>query len=270
MDDVRVGSVFRAVRIRRGLRQFDVATSAGVSQTVVSTIETGDVESVSLRSLRSVAAALGISLPFEPRWRGADLAKLLDEKHAGMVDDFVRGLTQLGWIVLPEHTFNIRGERGSIDVLAWRPVDRAVLATEVKTVVVDLQDLLATLDRKRRLLGQISRELGWGPLKVGTLLLMPEETQARHAVDRFRSVFDVAYPERGRGVQRWLRCPDRDMRGVLFLPNSGYNGTKRRPGGSRRVRAKRPTPKPEQSRSAASDARGVPAGRLVGAGRAPT
>ncbi len=267
MDDVRVGSVFRAVRIRRGLRQADVAAAAGVCQTTVSTIEGGGLERVSLRSLRGVAAALGISLPFEPRWRGADLARLLDEKHAAMVDDVVRTLIEMGWIVRAEHTFNIRGERGSIDVLGWRPMERAVLVVEVKTMVVDLQDLLAAHDRKRRLVGQIARDLGWSPLRVGTLLLMPEETQARNAVDRFRSVFDVAYPDRGRGVMRWLRNPDRDMRGVLFLLNSGHSGTKRRTGGSRRVRARRPPPKPGQSRPPAG---GHVTAVSVGAGTGPT
>ena len=259
MDDVRVGSVFRAVRIRRGLRQADVAAAGGVSQTVVSTVENGDLERVSLRSIRTVAAALGISLPFAPRWRGSDLAKLLDEKHAAIVDALVRRIAALGWVVRPEHTFNVQGERGSIDVLAWHPACRAVLVIEVKTVVVDLQDLLASMDRKRRLAGPIARELGWNPIRVGTLLVMPEETQARHAVDRFRSVFDVAYPDRGRLVQRWLRSPDRDMRGVLFLLNFGHNGPKRRPGGSRRVRPMRSGRSAVESRLGPGGSVAVPA-----------
>jgi transcriptional regulator with XRE-family HTH domain len=265
-----VGSVFRAVRIRRGLRQADVAAAAGVGQTAVSTIENGDLERVSLRSIRTVAAALGISLPFAPRWRGSDLARLLDEKHAAIVDDVVRRMVALGWVVQPEHTFNVRGERGSIDVLAWQPACRAVLVIEVKTVVVDLQDLLATLDRKRRLAGPIARELGWSPIRVGTLLVMPEETQARHAVDRFRSVFDVAYPDRGRRVQRWLRSPDGDMRGVLFLLNFGHNGTKRRPGGSRRVRPMRRARSTRVSRSQAGGTVGVLADARACAGLEPT
>jgi len=38
VDDVQVGSVIRAVRIRRGLRQSDVADVAGVSQAIVSAV----------------------------------------------------------------------------------------------------------------------------------------------------------------------------------------------------------------------------------------
>jgi transcriptional regulator with XRE-family HTH domain len=167
MDDVRVGSIIRSVRIRRGMRQSDVAAAAAVSQGLVSAIEGGDIEATSLRLLRRVAAAVGVSIQLELRWRGADLAKLLDERHASIVRQVVERLTGLGWIVLPEQTFNIRGERGSIDVLCWFPASRAVLVVEVKTRLVDLQDLLSTLDRKRRLVHVIAQEAGWRPLQVG-------------------------------------------------------------------------------------------------------
>jgi DNA-binding XRE family transcriptional regulator len=226
----------RAVRIRRGLRQADVAVLAGVSQAIVSQIEKGDLERTSLRLLRRVAAAVGVSLPFAPRWRGAELAKLLDEKHAAMVREVVTRLSALGWVTLPEHTFSVRGERGSIDVLAWLPAPRALLVVEVKTLVADLQDLLSTLDRKRRLSPSIAVELGWRPLLIGTVLVMPGETQARNAVELYRPVFDAAYPARARQVHRWLRCPERDLRGIWYLLNFNPGGAKRRQGGSLRVR----------------------------------
>jgi transcriptional regulator with XRE-family HTH domain len=70
MDDIRVGMVIRAVRIRRGLRQIDVAVAAGVSQAVVSTVERGDIERTSLRLVRRVASAMGVWLPL-----GASLAR---------------------------------------------------------------------------------------------------------------------------------------------------------------------------------------------------
>lgn len=239
MDDVRVGSIIRSVRIRRGMRQSDVAAAAAVSQGLVSAIEGGDIEATSLRLLRRVAAAVGVSIQLELRWRGADLAKLLDERHASIVQQVVERLTGLGWIVLPEQTFNIRGERGSIDVLCWFPASRAVLVVEVKTRLVDLQDLLSTLDRKRRLVHVIAREAGWKPLRVGVILVMPAETQARNAVERYGPVFEVSYPARGREVQKWLRAPDHDLRGVWFMLNSAVGDAKHRPGGSMRVRPKR-------------------------------
>ncbi len=235
MDDVQVGSVIRAVRIRSGLRQSDVAALAGVSQALVSAIEGGHLERTSLRVLRKVAGSVGVSLSLAPRWRGAEIAKLLDEKHAALVRVVVARLAALGWQPFPEHTFSIRGERGSIDVLAWHPVSRAVLVVEVKTLVRDLQDLLSTMDRKRRLAPQLARESGWRPLRVGSVLVLPDETQARHLVDRYGPVFGAALPARGQDLRRWLRRPDHDLRGIWHLLNISPGDAKRRLGGSMRV-----------------------------------
>jgi transcriptional regulator with XRE-family HTH domain len=239
MDDVQVGCIIRSVRIRRGLRQRDVAEVAGVSQAAVSAIERGDFEATSLRLVRRVSIAVGVSLPLAPRWRGPELTKLLDERHAAIVRDVVSRLVARGWVAFPEHTFSIRGERGSIDVLAWHPATRTVLIVEVKTRLVDLQDLLSTHDRKTRLAAAIAREAGWRPLFVGSLLVMPGETQARNAIEKYRPVFDARYPARGPEVQRWLRCPSCDLRGIWFVLNSAGGDEKHRPGGSVRVRPRR-------------------------------
>lgn len=118
MDDAKVGSVFRAVRIRRGMSQSQVAEAAGISRAVVSSIERGLLEGTSMRLVRRVSTALGISLELEARWRGAEAATLLDERHARLVRAVVARLTGLGWQAFPEHTFNVWGERGSVDVLA--------------------------------------------------------------------------------------------------------------------------------------------------------
>ena len=241
MDDIQVGSVIRSVRIRCGLRQVDVAEKAGVSEAIVSAIEHGQFEATSLRIVRGVAAAAGVSLPLAPRWRGPDLPKLLDEKHAAIVGCVVTRLCALGWVAKPEHTFSIYGERGSIDVLAWLPSRRAVLVVEVKSILVDLQDLLSTLDRKRRLAAAIAREAGWRPTIIGTLLVMPAETQARNSVEKYRPLFAVSYPARGTQVQQWLRTPERDLGGIWFL-NFTAREAKRRPGGSFRVRRAREVP----------------------------
>ena len=80
--DVVLGRSFRALRIRRGLRQVDLARLANVSRGMISKIERGEIAVVPLGVLRSVAGALGASLDLKLRWHGEGLDRLLDEAHA--------------------------------------------------------------------------------------------------------------------------------------------------------------------------------------------
>jgi len=190
MDDIRVGTVIRAVRMRRGLRQRDLAAAAGVSQSTVSLVERGRLTALTVSTVRAVASALDVWLPFEPRWRGAELPRLLDERHANVVGRVVEELRSRTWQVRVEYSFNWRGERGSVDVVAWLSGQRAILLVEVKTQLVDVQELLSTLDRKRRLVpGIVTGELGWRPVTVGSVVVLPEETRARSAISRHAPVF---------------------------------------------------------------------------------
>jgi transcriptional regulator with XRE-family HTH domain len=112
MDDVQFGASVRAVRLRRSLTQEQLAAAAGVSRSIVSLIERGRTEETSVRTVRRVAAILGVSITLNARWRGAEMAKLLDESHSALVGFLVERLTVAGWTVMPEHTFSIWGERG--------------------------------------------------------------------------------------------------------------------------------------------------------------
>ena len=269
VDDAQVGSVFRAVRIRRGLSQEQVAATSGVCRSVVSLIERGGLENTSVRSVHRVAVALGVSLSLVPRWRGAELAELLDERHAAMVRGIVARLTELGWQTLPERTFNVWGERGAIDVLAWHAAARALLCVEVKTRLPDLQDLLSTMDRKRRLAPGLVQELGWRPVVVGSVLALPAERWARHVVARFAPVFAAALPMRTGEVKRWLRQPERDLRGIWFMLNDVPGVTRNRSGGSMRVRPRRPTGDGQPSRSESADPPNESGPRLSGRAAGP-
>lgn len=270
MEDARIGSVIRAVRIRRGLTQDQVAVAAGASRAIVSQIERGGLERTCLRLIRRVAAVLGVSLAVEARWRGAETSKLLDERHALMVRAVVARLTALDWQAFPEHTFNVWGEHGSIDVLAWHSRCRAVLSVEVKTKLPDLQDLLAKMDRKRRLAPALARDLGWKPLLVGSVLVLPDETWARNAVARFGPVFVAALPVRTVDVKHWLKRPAGDLRGVWFLLNDTPGSTKGRPGGSIRVRPRHSGRDAAAPRSEAPASRGPGSANGLRSGDPPT
>jgi transcriptional regulator with XRE-family HTH domain len=221
MQDPQVGALLRQIRRRRGLRQRDVARLAGVSQGTVSLAERGLLDRLTLSTLRNVCGALEVTLLVVPRWRGGQAARLADSAHAAMVERVVAMLAAAGWTVLVEYTFSRFGERGSIDVLAWHPRHEAMLIVEVKSELGDLQDLLSTLGRKRRLApGLLARERGWRARTVGCVVVLPPTTAARNSIRRHQATFRTALPDRGRAARRWVRDPSWPLAAVWFLSSS--------------------------------------------------
>src|SRR5689334_9236392 len=117
MDALRFGRRYHALRIRLRLRQCDVAAAAAVSRSLIAAIDRGELDGVTLGSLRKATSALGADVDLFLRWRGERLDRLLDEDHAAIVELVVRLLRNDGWQVEVEASFSIWGERGSIDVL---------------------------------------------------------------------------------------------------------------------------------------------------------
>ncbi|TME84643.1 MAG: helix-turn-helix transcriptional regulator, partial [Chloroflexi bacterium] len=72
MDMRRVGAALRAIRIRRRLRQQDVAAKARVSRRLVGEVERGS-GTLSLVELEAIAEVLGARLDLSVHWHGADL-----------------------------------------------------------------------------------------------------------------------------------------------------------------------------------------------------
>src|SRR3954471_6930613 len=119
VDAVRFGRGLRAIRLRRGWRQSDLARAAGVSRSIVSRVERGLGDAIPPRLLERVAAPLGARVTVRLDWPGEDFDRLLDADHAAVVDAVVRLLTAAGWETAAEASFNVYGERGSVDVLAF-------------------------------------------------------------------------------------------------------------------------------------------------------
>jgi transcriptional regulator with XRE-family HTH domain len=223
MDDVRIGRRVRAVRQRLGWRQADVAVRARVSQDTVSRIERGLLGALQLRTVRYVLGALEVELGLDVRWRGGDLDRLADEGHAGIVDAVCVVLGRHDWVVLPEVSYAVYGERGSIDVLAWHPVAEVLLVVEVKTALTSLEETLRRHDAKARLAPGIARDrVGERPSAAVRLLVLPADSTSRRHVARHDPVLRAAYPVRGRDAAAWLRAPHR--------PTSPGGGTGGSPG----------------------------------------
>ena len=230
MDDQRVGSVFRTIRIRRGLRQVDVAKLAGVSASLISRLERGHLDEISVGTIRAVARALDVRIELLPRWRAGDLDRLLNAKHSALHELVGRHLGSLpGWLMQPEVSFAVYGERGVIDILAWHPRRRALLVIELKTDIADVNELVGTVDRKGRHAIRVAIERGWirprdPPPTVSIWVIVADGPTNRRRVAAHRTMLRAAFPGDGRSIAGWLRRPDRPIRAC----RSGAHGVKRR------------------------------------------
>ena len=238
MNGLHVGRSIRAIRIRLGWRQADLAAKTGGSRSFISKVERGLIGTVDLEALERICRELGADLDLRVRWRGEGLDRLLDEAHAFLVDRIVRELRAAGWEVAVEVTFNVFGDRGSIDVLGWHAATASLIVIEVKSVVPDAQGTLMPLDRKVRLAPAIGRDRGWNASSVSRLLVVGDRTMNRRRVTRLASLFDAALPLRGHAVRAWLKRPVGPLSGLLFLSDSPAGGVGRSTAG--RLRVNRP------------------------------
>jgi transcriptional regulator with XRE-family HTH domain len=237
MDDRTSGLVIRALRKRDGWSQADLAARAGVSQSTISRAERGWLEDLTLRVIRAIFAALEARVQLAPRWKGAELERLLDEAHSALVAAVAGRLEGLGWTVELEVTYSEFGERGSIDVLATRPTERSIVVVEVKTDIASSEAVGRKVDEKVRLAPRIvATRLGWRPVNVGRLLVMPDQMRLRRLVER-HEVIGRMFPMGAIAVRRWLREPGGAMAGLWFLSDiARKTGRDQRAPVARRIR----------------------------------
>jgi transcriptional regulator with XRE-family HTH domain len=236
VDDLRLGSIARAVRVHRRLRQSDVASMAHVSTSTVSRLERGHLESLSVATVRRVAAVLDVRIDMVGRSRGGELDRLMNARHSALHESVARHFEPLReWVVRPEATFSVYGERGAVDLLCWHEMRRALLVVELKTEIVDVNELLGTLDRKRRLAGAVAREFGWAPASVSVWLVVSASRTNRRRVLVHRAMLANALPDDPSRVKRWLANPAGSLAALSTWRVPG-DQTGPRPDAPRRIR----------------------------------
>lgn len=218
MDTIRFGLAVRALRRKAGWTQTQLGSRVGSSASAISRVERGRADAASVRTLERLANELGARLILQILWQGEALDRLLDSEHARLVEWTVKWLQNAEWEVIPEVTFQIRGERGSIDVVA-RHRTGAMLVVEVKSVVPDIQALLSNLDRKVRLAADIGRERGWPAGRVSRMLILPADRTARRRVEAVRSTIRAALPNGTAAARTWVQRPAGQIAAVVFVPN---------------------------------------------------
>jgi transcriptional regulator with XRE-family HTH domain len=211
----------RALRLRRGWRQADLAARAGLSRSAISRIERGQLDGVLIGNVARLAGALGASADLQLRWRGAELDRLVDARHASLQNHVADMLSHAGWTVRAEVSFNHYGDRGRVDLLAYHFALRIVLVVEIKSGIGDLQETLGRLDIKARLAPVLARQAGWADASSAVVaLVIGDSRAARRIVDAHLALLH-GFPLRGRAASAWLRrsrVPP--PRGLLWFVNA--------------------------------------------------
>jgi transcriptional regulator with XRE-family HTH domain len=249
MDDARSGRLVRVLRHSRAWRQVDLATRAGVGSTVVSNLERGQLGPMTIATIRSILGVFGLSLEVSVRGLGADEDRILDRRHAELLGACAAWLKGLGWQTRAEVSYSEYGERGSIDLLAWRDIDAMILVIEIKTELASIESTLRKLDEKARLGPTIASRLGWRPATVSRLLVLPNDRTQRRRVDAHVSVLGDAYPTRGRAAKAWCRTPSGPISGLIYLTEPGVRRVGSAGGRRQRIRSRAcdPHPSPRDS-----------------------
>ena len=224
VDDTRLGTLFRAVRIQLRLRQEDVARLAGISQSSVSRIERGHFGSLPLAVVRAAAQVLEIRLETVPSWRGGDLERVMNARHSALHEALaVRLASAPGWESAAEVSYSIYGERGVIDRLGFHAARRMLAIFEIKADLSDPAGLVAQVDRYRRLAPRIARDRGWAAGPVSCWAVVADTNTNRRRLATHRELLVGAFPAVGRALGEWLRDPVDPIDGLTFLsyPHGG-------------------------------------------------
>jgi transcriptional regulator with XRE-family HTH domain len=240
MAERAIGAGLRAIRIRAQMTQSELSIAAGVPRSVVQAIERGRLDRIRVADLRAVAAAVDASVDVSLRWRAGDLPRLVNARHAAIhevVAARYRGLA--AWMYEPEVSFSSYGERGVIDGLGWHARSRSLLILELKSELVDLSDLMGSVDRKRRLATEVVRDRGWRPVSVSTWVVVMDTRSNRRALARHVSALRSKFPGDGHAIAAWLRTPAGRIDALSFLSVASPSGTSSVPTATRLVRRAR-------------------------------
>ncbi len=238
MDDVRLGLAFRAARVNRKWRQAGLARLAAVSPSTISRIEHGQLDQTRVRDLRAVSVRLGLKLDISARWSGGELDRLLSRDHSALGECLAIFIASCeGWTCAAEITFALAGERGVIDLLAWHEASRTLIVIELKTEIVDVDELIGTLDRKKRLAAKVAADRGWHAGRIAAWLIVADSRTNRRRIYAHRQLLRTLLPSDGRSLRSVFADPTSSLTsGIAFWSYARSGGVRRVVAGRQRVR----------------------------------
>ena len=149
-----------------------------------------------------------------------------------------------------EVSFSIYGERGIIDLLAWHEASGTLVVIELKTAIVDVDELIGTFDRKQRLATRIAAGRGWNARSVSAWLIVGESRTNRRRVAEHRNLLGSGLPRDGRSLAPLFLHPQRESAsGVAFWSNVTGAKVGREVAAVQRVVKRRTAPATREPRS---------------------
>jgi len=203
-----------------------------------------------MRRLERIAAELDADLVLSIRWRGGELDRLLDDDHARLAERWAARRPPR-WEARAEVTYNVYGDRGSIDELAFDSVTGTLLVVELKTGIYDAGRAVAKVDEKVRVAAAEARRFGWRVRRVVPAFVIAESRTNRRRAERHSAIFGH-FACRGRDAMAWLREPADIAPGglLVFVPLSFVRGAHASRAGRQRVRPSTLDPRPGSGQSA--------------------
>ena len=237
-----LGRIVLDARRLVGWTQRELAARAKTSPATIWRIETDKDGPLDLAVVEGVLAALGIrcSLGIDDRHL-VDRRRQRDGVHARLNGYVARRLDRLGWLTATEVLLGVGAPTGWIDILAFRPADRALLIEETKTEVPDMGGLQRSLAFYEREAWAAAAALGWRPARAFVLAVGLDTAALGRRLGDNRDLVERAFPGPVDRMASWLADPsappprgwtlalaDPASRGQAWLRPTPI-GTRRRP-----------------------------------------
>jgi transcriptional regulator with XRE-family HTH domain len=210
--EVELADLVRDARQLVGWTQRDLAARAGTSQATICRMEAGRCSTLDMRVIERVLKSLGVRIALQLNASHlTDRRRQLDAVHARLTGFIARRLGRLGWLTAGEVQLGTGAPRGWIDLLAFRPADRALLVEETKSDIMDMGGLQRSCAFYEREAVAAARGLGWRPASV-TVLVVALDTEVIHRrLADARDLVMRAFPAPVGATAAWLEDPARPM-----------------------------------------------------------